>query len=131
MEVEKASFTPDEYRVKISAIATQRRDEIAELVKKNEITIDEYHAANRTIDSALLLTEVALDAHESLPLLRSLTWIILQLSNLFFSDTRGFDNLSKAMATLLEMIMNDMVSGDELCVKRGKKIIHQGNNIKH
>jgi hypothetical protein len=34
---------------------------------------------------------------------------------------------------LLEMIMNDMVSGDEheLCVKRGKKIIHQGNNIKH
>ena len=92
---------------------------------------DEYHAANRTIDSALLLTEVALDAHESLPLLRSLTWIILQLSNLFFSDTRGFDNLSKAMATLLEMIMNDMVSGDELCVKRGKKIIHQGNNIKH
>ena len=133
MEVEKASFTPDEYRVKIRAIATQRRDEIEELVKKNEMTIDEYNAASITIDFVLLLTNIALEVHTSLPLLRSISWMILQLSNLFFSDTRGFDNLSKAMATLLEMIMNDMVSGDEheLCVKRGKKIIHQGNNIKH
>ncbi len=53
MEVEKASFTPDEYSVKIRAIATQRRDEIEELVKKNEITIDEYNAASITIDCFL------------------------------------------------------------------------------
>ena len=131
MEVEKISFTPDEYKGKIRAIATQRRDEIAELVKKDEITITEYNAASKTIDSVLLLTDIALDAHTSLPLLRSVSWMILQLSNLFFSDTRGFDNLSKALATLLEMVMTDMVAGDELCVKRGKKIIHQGTNTKH
>lgn len=131
MEVVKTSFTPAEYRTNIHSIADERRKTLAELVKKDEITIDQYHAANRTIDSALLLTEVALDAHESLPLLCSLTWIILQFGILFFNDTKAFDNLSKAMATLLEMVMTDMVSGDELCVKRGKKIIHQGNNIKH
>ena len=70
MEVEKISFTPDEYKGKIRAIATQRRDEIAELVKKDEITITEYNAASKTIDSVLLLTDIALDAHTSLPLLR-------------------------------------------------------------